>query len=78
MQYIFPVFFDKLDEQLLNFQFHSINGRFQLRCFIGGDGTGDDRSGDTTSASQGNFTAKVKLGNARERQKQWRINNKVS
>lgn len=47
-----------LDEQLLNFQFHSINGRFQLRGFIGGDGAGDDWSRNTASASQGNFATR--------------------
>jgi hypothetical protein len=33
-----------LDEELLNFDFHFINGLFQLRSLVGGNGASNDRS----------------------------------
>jgi len=41
-----------LDEQLLNFDFHAINGALQLRSFVGGDGTANHGTTHPTGATQ--------------------------
>lgn len=48
-----------LKQELLNLDLHTINGRPQLRSFIGSNGTSDDRSGDTTGTSKCHFAVNL-------------------
>lgn len=48
-----------LNQQLLNFELHPINARFELRCLVGGDGARNHWTRYTASTPQGNLTEKV-------------------
>lgn len=48
----------KLHQKLFNLNLHTFNGTLQLRRFVGGDGTCNDRTRHSTSTSQSNFTEK--------------------